>query len=248
MQYSQRNMEEIVLNETISVLFAAGKGTRLLPLTESLPKPLIKVHGTPLIETSITAMIQCGIRKIYIVVGYKKEQFFYLEEKYPEVTLIENPEYDYKNNISSFYAMGDLIGKKDCFICDSDLYIANPSVFSFRSDCTCYYGKYTPGKTSEWSCKVVDGQVVHYGQGGENDYSWVGVTYWKAADIAFLKEAICAEYQKPGHEQLYWDVYAGSFFDRMLVRINPISEDDIIEIDTLDDLRCIDKFYENGNI
>lgn len=236
------------MTETIAVLFAAGKGTRLLPLTESMPKPLVKVHGVPLIETSILAMRQCNIKKIYVVVGYKKDQFAYLEDKYPEVTLIDNPEYDYKNNISSFYAMGDLIGKNDCFICDADLYIVNASVFSFQSECSCYYGKYTPGKTSEWSCKVVDGRVVRYGKGGENDYSWVGVTYWKASDIAFLKDAIHAEYQKPGHEQLYWDVYASNYFDRISIRIHPICENDIVEIDTLDDLQRVDNSYKNCDL
>ncbi|MBR5328680.1 MAG: NTP transferase domain-containing protein, partial [Firmicutes bacterium] len=92
----------------IAVLFAAGKGNRLLPLTETIPKPLIAVNGTPMIESLIEAYKSAGVDEIYIVVGYKKEDFAYLTEKYPQVELVENKDYQTTNNISSFYALGDL--------------------------------------------------------------------------------------------------------------------------------------------
>lgn len=83
-----------------AVIFAAGKGTRMAPLTQYLPKPLVKVHGEPIIERNIAFLRKAGIKKIIIVVGYLKEQFKYLERKY-NVKLIENKEYDSTNNISS---------------------------------------------------------------------------------------------------------------------------------------------------
>lgn len=41
------------MKQEIAILMAAGLGNRMLPLTESIPKPLVSVHGTPLIETMI---------------------------------------------------------------------------------------------------------------------------------------------------------------------------------------------------
>ncbi|MBQ4092705.1 MAG: NTP transferase domain-containing protein, partial [Firmicutes bacterium] len=76
----------------IAVLFAAGKGSRLLPLTEQIPKPLIKVKGKPMIETLIEAYQQHGIKEIHIVLGYKNEQFAYLTQKYQHDFLTENTE------------------------------------------------------------------------------------------------------------------------------------------------------------
>ena len=74
-----------------AIIMAAGKGERLLPLTNKTPKPLIEVNGRRMIETVIEALRENGISDIYIVVGYLKEQFGYLVEKYPGIWLIENP-------------------------------------------------------------------------------------------------------------------------------------------------------------
>ena len=65
------------------------------------PKGLLKVDGVPIIERQIEQLIEAGIHDIAVVVGYKKEMFFYLEEKYG-VTLIGNPRLD-KNNIYSLF-------------------------------------------------------------------------------------------------------------------------------------------------
>ena len=67
---------------------AAGKGTRMRPISFKTPKPLIRVHGVPMIETAIIALHQNGINEIYIVVGYLSEQFNYLTVKYNNIHLI----------------------------------------------------------------------------------------------------------------------------------------------------------------
>ncbi|HEX3044582.1 MAG TPA: nucleotidyltransferase family protein [Bacillota bacterium] len=54
----------------IAVIMAGGKGTRLLPLTENCPKPMIKVVGRPILERLILHLAGCGIRKIYIAINY----------------------------------------------------------------------------------------------------------------------------------------------------------------------------------
>ena len=57
-----------------AVVLAAGKGTRLRPLTDDKPKVLVEVDGTPLIEDVFDNLIQCGATEFVVVVGYKKEQ------------------------------------------------------------------------------------------------------------------------------------------------------------------------------
>ena len=56
------------------VIIAAGKGTRMNPFTLSRPKALIPVGGKPLIEHTITALKNCGIIEIIIVIGHLKTQ------------------------------------------------------------------------------------------------------------------------------------------------------------------------------
>ncbi len=55
------------------IIMAGGKGTRLYPYTKILPKPLIPVGETPIMERIIGRFCDYGAKKIYITVNYKKE-------------------------------------------------------------------------------------------------------------------------------------------------------------------------------
>ncbi len=57
---------------TAFVILAAGKGERLWPITESVPKCMVRVLGRPLLEWTVEA-IEPFAEKIVLVVGYKKE-------------------------------------------------------------------------------------------------------------------------------------------------------------------------------
>jgi len=83
--------------ENIAVIMAGGKGTRLGELTRSLPKPMIKVAGRPILERIIHQLVGAGVTKIYLAVNYLAEviedyfgdgrkfgcQIFYLREESP---------------------------------------------------------------------------------------------------------------------------------------------------------------------
>ena len=57
-----------------AVVLAAGKGTRLHPLTDDKPKVLVEINGTPLIEDVFDNLIDVGATELVVVVGYKAEQ------------------------------------------------------------------------------------------------------------------------------------------------------------------------------
>jgi bifunctional UDP-N-acetylglucosamine pyrophosphorylase/glucosamine-1-phosphate N-acetyltransferase len=56
-----------------AVILAAGIGRRLLPITERIPKYLVQVKGRPLLLHQLDAITDCRIKKIVLVVGYKRE-------------------------------------------------------------------------------------------------------------------------------------------------------------------------------
>ena len=71
-----------------AIIMAAGKGERLIPVTEEIPKPLVKVHGVRMIDTIIRGLHQNNIYEIYIVVGYLHEQFSILLQEYSGIKLL----------------------------------------------------------------------------------------------------------------------------------------------------------------
>jgi NDP-sugar pyrophosphorylase family protein len=56
-----------------AVILAAGKGTRMRELTADVPKPMLKVHGKPILEHIIDGVMQAGIREFCIITGFKAE-------------------------------------------------------------------------------------------------------------------------------------------------------------------------------
>ena len=103
-----------------AIILAAGTASRFAPLSLERPKALIEVRGEVLIERQIRQLREAGISEIVIVVGYRKEDFSYLTEKYG-VILVENPDYLTRNNNSSIFAARKYL--KNSYICSSDNFV-----------------------------------------------------------------------------------------------------------------------------
>ena len=76
-----------------AIILAAGMSSRFVPFNYELPKGLLEVKGEVLIERQIRQLHEKGIHEIIIVVGYMKEKFEYLKEKYG-VILVETDDYE----------------------------------------------------------------------------------------------------------------------------------------------------------
>ena len=79
-----------------AVIMAAGTSSRFAPLSYERPKALLEVKGEILIERQIRQLREAGILEIYVVVGYKAEQFNYLKDMFG-VKIIRNNEYLSRN-------------------------------------------------------------------------------------------------------------------------------------------------------
>ena len=77
------------------IILAAGEGKRLRPLTQNIPKCLVKIFGKPLLEHQIDVIKKCGINEIIIVTGHCGEAIkipdmqFYKNEKYSLTNMVE---------------------------------------------------------------------------------------------------------------------------------------------------------------
>lgn len=226
------------MTNEIAILMAAGQGTRMKPLTEKIPKSLVKVGNVSLIETVIESLQRRKVDKIYVVVGYLKEQFDYLCEKYANLQLIENAEYLEKNNISSIYAAGDILGSAACFICESDLYVSDSRIFDEVDISRSFYmGKMVDGYSQDWVFEMQNERITRIKQGGLNVYNMVGISYWTKEDGEQIREAVRKAYRKPGHEKLFWDEVVDEVLKQVDVTVLEVPPESIIEVDTIEELQ-----------
>ena len=70
------------------IILCAGYGKRVLPLTKTTPKPLLKINEVPLIEYSIRILIELGVREIAVNVHHLKDKIIdYLKSNYPQIKI-----------------------------------------------------------------------------------------------------------------------------------------------------------------
>ena len=129
-----------------AIILAAGTSSRFVPISFEIPKSLLKVHGEVLIERQIKQLQEAAIYDITLVVGYKKELFYYLKDKY-NISIVDNEDYYIYNNTSSLMRVLDKL--ENTYICSSDNYFTK-NVFLEDENQAYYSAIYVNGKTDEY--------------------------------------------------------------------------------------------------
>ena len=225
---------------TNAVIMAAGLSSRFVPLSYEKPKGLLNVNGQVLIERQIEQLIESGITDIYVVVGYMKELFFYLEEKY-NVKLIINNDFALRNNNGSIYKVREYLD--NTYILSSDDYFTE-NVFEPYIYNSYYAVEYIHGESTERGVKFnKSGCITETFPNGADCWVLLGHVYWsREFSTAFIKH-LDSIYDKPETKPLLWE----RIFDKFLDKLPPLYirkyEGIIHEFDSLDELRAFDHNY-----
>lgn len=227
-----------------AIIMAAGIGERLQPVTLTVPKPLIKVNGVRMIDTIIDGLYANGINEIHIVIGYLKDKFLELKEKYPNIDFIYNPYYETCNNISSLYIARQYID--DVIILDGDQIIYNNSILAPDFERSGYNSVYVETDTNEWLQTVRDGIVVSCSRtGGKIGWQLYSISRWTKEDGLKLQKHLEKEFEENKNYKIYWDDVALFCYPKEYkLGIRPMNKEDIIEIDSIDELIAVDDSYK----
>ena len=223
-----------------AIIMAAGMSTRFVPLSLETPKALLRVQGEVLIERQIRQLREAGIEEIVVVVGYKKEQFEYLKEKF-KVILIENPVYQVRNNHSTLYVARDYL--KNTFICSGDNYFTE-NVFKEEYGKSYYASVYEEGKTGEW-CMLHNetGKIQDVQIGGENAWIMKGHAFFNQEFSEKLVPYIENAYVDESYKDKFWEELFMEHIDEMEMYVHKYADGIIEEFDSLEELRQFDKTY-----
>lgn len=220
-----------------AIIMAAGFGLRSLPLSRIVPKGLYEVKGEVLIERQIRQLLEARVKEIVVVVGYLKEQFDYLRDKY-HVILIENEDYYRYNNISSIYAAKEYLKKS--YICCSDNYFSE-NVFEEYVYDSYYSCKYTTGYAEEYCVTKMEGPyMAEIIKGGSDAWYTIGEAYFSAQFSEIFLKYLLKEYDEPETKKMLMDDFHIRHIDELKFRLVKYTDEILQEFDTVDDIIAFD--------
>lgn len=242
-QSGEQYLEQFKVDNAI--ILAAGFGSRFVPFTYETPKGLLKVKGVPMIERQIEQLKACGIEEIIIVVGYLKEAFDYLIDKY-DVKLVYNPEYAEKNNfVSLYYALEHL---KRSYVLMADNWIEK-SIFNRWEPDSWFCCLYFDGKTDEWAVQSgTHGRIAEIQIGGSDAWTIVGPAFFTQEFSDMFIDLVRKHYETPGTDNDYWEhILKDNLTTLPPMYMNKQSRENVHEFESLEDLRKYDESYRQDS-
>lgn len=211
-----------------AIILAAGKGTRLKPLTLNKPKPLLEIRGKSILENMVLALRSGGVEEIILVTGYKNELFSHLTKDLGLHQVIFS-DYASCNSSQSLLFVQDRM-KKGTIILNGDLFIMQNFTPLFKRGISQFLSQKIPPNTTSWgyicdeNCKILD--IDLNASEGYGD----GIAYFdNEADIAIFKEELAR-----AKKDEYWEYAVLRTLDR--VNYYAFSCDELyIEIDSFSD-------------
>ncbi len=232
---------------TNAIILAAGLGLRLNPITQDIPKCMIKINNVSIIERSISIIKKYGIEKIIIVLGFQSKKIIELlghSFKLSDFVLIENQEYMSTNNIVSLWLARKYL-QDGAYIIESDV-IFDEEAFkklSSNSDNSMWMvDKFIKGMdgcllTADNAGRIISIQIVReeLKEYNENMYKSVGILKINSDCGKLFSEFLDNEITN-NNKNIYYDLVLSKYISSLNISICNIEGYKWAEIDNIHDL------------
>lgn len=225
-----------------AIILAAGGSDISAKSVYSMPKGLFMKNGETLIERQIRQLREAGIQKITVVIAYKQELYFFLQDKWG-VNLEINPDLK-KNNIYSLYIARNDLGST--YICNCDNYFEeNPfSEYEYKS----YHA--TVVKEDAHNELLVrknsSGRILEVFSGANSGECIYGHAYVDKELSRRLIYYMNAEIDDFRASALFWEEFISRHAEDLDMYVRQYSDDFVYEFDSIQEIQNIDGlFLEN---
>lgn len=226
-----------------ALILAAGIGSRLAPLTDNLPKSMIRVNDKAILENQIEILQKNGINDITIITGYKGsiiEEF--VNQKYSNIRIINNSDYLTTNNMYSAFLAKEALDGQGFLMMNADVFfdysVINSLINYEKKDAIVV----DIGNYIEESMKVVvkDHRITDISKGIAQEHAFgVSIDVYKfSAEASKAFFAKCKEYIIDKKELNQWtEVALNDILSEIHFSACPL-DGRWMEIDNLNDLEC----------
>ena len=177
-----------------AVILAAGKGTRLQPLTANVPKCLVEVGGVPLLERALRALASQGVAEVVIVIGYGGDVIRdRIGSRFAGLTIryVDAPDFATTNNIRSLWDARDYLDQ-DILLLEADVAF-DPEVITAllqqlgSSAAVAPYQRPLSGTVVHQNARR---HVTSFTLGAEQGWAFDASTALKTVNIYLLRQAL----------------------------------------------------------
>lgn len=223
-----------------AIILAAGVSSRFVPLCFERPKGLLTVKGEVLIERQIRQLQEAGIERIYIVVGFMKEKFYYLQEKLG-IEIIETNDFRIRNNHASIWAAREVLC--DSIISSSDLYF-NENIFQRYAYDAFYCTVYREGATDERGIRTdAHDKIIETFYGAKDVWVTLGYAFFNKRFSEKFIDILSKEYDQPKTISKFWADIQDEHLQDLYMYAKRCDGNIIYEFDSLEELREFDEEY-----
>lgn len=226
-----------------AIILAAGGNDISAKSVYSMPKGLFMKNGETLIERQIRQLKEAGINDITVVIAYKQELYFFLQDKWG-VNLEINPDLK-KNNIYSLYVARNYLDST--YICNCDNYFEkNPfSAYEYNAYHATVYKKDAHNELVV--NKNESGRILEVYSGAESGECVYGHAYMDPAFSMRFKKYMENEISDFRISALFWEEFVSRHADNLNMYVHQYSDELVFEFDEIQQIQNIDGLFL-GNV
>ncbi|MBR6408565.1 MAG: phosphocholine cytidylyltransferase family protein [Clostridia bacterium] len=242
------------------LILAAGFGSRLQPLTNTMPKSLTEINGRPLLINALTLLAKNGVDETVIVVGHMKDKIMETignDFAGMKITYVENELYRSTNNVYSFYLAKDYI-RDDTVMLECDLFFCDDlikCIMSSNADCGILVSPYNRKTMNGTVIEAENGRakrlIIKRDQNDGFDYTNMLKTvnvYKFKRDFLLDKLFPAVElYVRTQSVNSYYELVLGSliYYGNQDIETVEIDESRWAEVDDADDLAAAEEKFRS---